>query len=44
MIKEPKIPPVTPGSEPGVDLLALPVSSLVVPCNWKDGGEHYLCS
>jgi len=44
MIKKPKILLVTPGSEPGIDLLALPVCSLIIPCNWKDRGEHYLCS
>ncbi|KAK4819171.1 hypothetical protein QYF61_025986 [Mycteria americana] len=44
MIKNPKILPVTPGSEPGIDLLALPASSLIIPCNWKDRQEHYLCN
>ena len=35
---------VTPGSESGINLLALLVSFLIIPCNWKDRGEHYLCS
>ena len=44
MIKNPKILLVTSGSEPGIDLLTLPISSLIIPCNWKDSREHYLCS
>ncbi|GAB0178681.1 hypothetical protein GRJ2_000333400 [Grus japonensis] len=36
MIKKPKILQVTPGSEQDIDLLALPVSLLIIPCNWKD--------
>jgi len=43
MIKEPNIPLVTPGLEPGIDLVAPPVSSLIIPCNWKDRKEHYFC-
>jgi len=41
MIKKNKILPATPGSGPGIDLLALPVSFLIIPCNWTDRGEHY---
>jgi len=44
MIKTLKILPVTPDWEPGIDLLGLPVSSLVTPCSWKDRAEHCLCS
>ena len=45
MIKEEHhILPVTPGLEPGIDLLTPPVSSLIFLCNWRDRGEHYLCS
>ncbi|KAK4824378.1 hypothetical protein QYF61_014038 [Mycteria americana] len=43
MIKKPDVLLVTAGSEPGIDLLALPVSFLIIPCNWKDR-EHYWCS
>ena len=42
--QNPKILPVTVGSETGIDLLSLPVSFLIVPCNCKDRGEHCLCS
>jgi len=44
MVKKPKILLVTPGLEPGIDLPALPIPSLIIPCSWKDRGEHYLCS
>jgi len=37
--KNPKILLVTPGLEPAIDLLPLPVSSLVISCNRKDRGE-----
>lgn len=43
VIKNPKILPVTPGSQLGTNLLVLPVSSLIISCNWKDS-EHYFCS
>jgi len=39
MIKKTKILLVTSGLEPGIDLLALPISSLIIPCNWKDRRE-----
>lgn len=42
MIKKPKILPMTPGSQPGTDLLVFPVSSLIISCNWKHS-EHYFC-
>lgn len=42
MNKIPRILLVTPVLEPGVDLLAPPVPSLIIPCNWEDRGEFYL--
>lgn len=36
MIKNPGFLLVKPGLEPGIDLLALTVSFLTIPCNWKD--------
>lgn len=35
---------MTLGWKSGIDLLSLLVSSLIIPCNRKDGGEHCLCS
>lgn len=44
MIKNPQILPVTPGLEAGIDLMALLVSSVIIPCNWRHRRKHYLCS
>jgi len=44
IIEKPRILLATPFLEPVIDLLGLPVFSLIIPCNWKDRGEHYLCS
>lgn len=35
MSQIPQILPVAPGLEAGIDLLSLPVSSLIIPCNWN---------
>lgn len=43
MIKSPKILPVTTISEAGIDLLALPVFSML-HCTWKERGGHHLFS
>lgn len=42
MAKNPKVLPVTPGSNPGVDLLSLSVSSFIIPCSSKDIGDRML--
>lgn len=34
---------MTPGLEPGIDLLFLPDSSLIISCNWKNR-EDIACS
>lgn len=40
--QNPKILPVTPALEPGICLLGLPVSFLIIPYNWKNRRGHYL--
>lgn len=32
--------PMTPGLKPHIDLFCLPVSFLLIPCNWKDRGGY----
>ena len=29
---------------PGIDLLALSVSAVIILCNWRVRGKHHLCS
>lgn len=33
---------MAPRTDPGIDVICRPVSFLIIPCNWRDRGEHYL--
>ena len=43
MVKETKIPPMAPVSEPPVSQVSFPASFSALLCQWQDWGKHHLC-